>query len=443
MMLAQLSEACFEGVIPSLVATVGADGLPNIAYLSQVIRIDDGLVGISNQFFGKTATNLQANPRAALLLVDGLTGEQFELAAVFTETRNSGSMFDRFKAQLDAEFAAFGLDEVMRLRAVDLFRVNGVNAVPGNPPLSVDPRRPPTIAAIAQVAERIALETETEQILDATLDGVCGALGCDAAMVFAADAGDGALATVGSRGYDSSGVGAEVGLQPGLIRIAAATGLALRLNDLSRSKRMAGAVRATATPESEHAIALPSLPDAQSQLAVPLLWHGVLQGVLFAESRARLAFDDVAVRAATIIALQAGAALSMADRGDEGEPPGVPASTGAAAHRTTGTRVVLTHHSHDDSVFLNGDYVTRGVAGRLLRLMMLEFQQTGRTEFTNMQLRRMRDLKLPDFKDNLETRLLMLRRRLDERGMPVRLTRTGRGKIRLDAPADIQIDERN
>ena len=51
--------ACFEGVIPSIIATASQDGVPNISYLSHVAFVDDEHVALSNQFFSKTAANIR------------------------------------------------------------------------------------------------------------------------------------------------------------------------------------------------------------------------------------------------------------------------------------------------------------------------------------------------------------------------------------------------
>lgn len=89
------------------------------------------------------------------------------------------------------------------------------------------------------------------------------------------------------------------------------------------------------------------------------------------------------------------------------------------------------HHAYDDSVFINGRYLVKGVPGRLLMHMLAIHQSEGRTEFTNRELRLADTLRLPDVKDNLETRLLLLRRRLVEKDAPIILERLGRGHLRL------------
>ena len=40
-------------------------------------------------------------------------------------------------------------------------------------------------------------------------------------------------------------------------------------------------------------------------------------------------------------------------------------------------------------------------------------------------------LRLPDVSDNLEARLILLARRLVDRGVPIRIERTGRGRFSL------------
>ncbi len=93
------------------------------------------------------------------------------------------------------------------------------------------------------------------------------------------------------------------------------------------------------------------------------------------------------------------------------------------------------YYEADDSVIVNGEYLIRGVAGRILWLLLTLHDAEGRSTFINRELRHHPFLKLPAYRDNLESRLHNLRRRLDEKGVPIRIEREQRGRLRLACQA--------
>ncbi|HUC31759.1 MAG TPA: hypothetical protein VMS14_00055, partial [Ilumatobacteraceae bacterium] len=94
----------------------------------------------------------------------------------------------------------------------------------------------------------------------------------------------------------------------------------------------------------------------------------------------------------------------------------------------------------DGSIFLDGNYLIRGVAGRVLWSLVQRHVATGQREFANKELRLDKSLDLPGFRDNLDTRLVLLKRRLEEREAPIRIERTGRGRFRIDIAGTLRLE---
>ena len=94
----------------------------------------------------------------------------------------------------------------------------------------------------------------------------------------------------------------------------------------------------------------------------------------------------------------------------------------------------------DGATFLDDDYLIKGVAGRLLWALLNHHVEEGRVAFTDRELRLDPSLELPKFRDNFESRLILLKRRLDEREAPIRIVKTTRGAFELDVSTSLKLD---
>jgi adenylate cyclase len=432
----------FEGVIPSVIATTGADGMPNISYLSHVHYLDERHVALSNQFFSKTAANVRHHGVATVMVVDGRTGQQHILDLHFLRSVVGGEQFERVASHLAVMSVSQGMGDVMKLRSLDIYEVEDCRpVVPVASLAGPEETEPPRdrLYAAGQLCAAIAEQGDAEAMFDCALEGLQAQFGFANAVVLVPDEEGRKLSTIASRGYPAFGFGSEATVGEGTIGMAAAMRRPLRISDMRRGQRYASAVRAEIMRSGPDHIPLPSLAQPRSQMAVPMLSRGRLLGVLFVESEENFAFSHRDEEALALVASQLATSLLLAerDRSDSRAPsPANHQPSPAQAAR----RIRVRYFPLDGSVFVDGEYVIRGLPGRLLQHFLSAFLETGRTDFSNREIRRDRSLQLPDFKDNLETRLILLRRRLEERGGPIRLSRPERGQIRLECNGFPEID---
>jgi adenylate cyclase len=425
--------ACLEGIVPSIVATCGADGAPNLTYVSHVHYVDRSHVALSFQFFNKTRANILVNPRATVFVLDPHTAGRYVLHVRYLRTEAEGPLFERMKAYLAGIASHTGMAGVFRLQGSDVYEVLEIEHLPG-PELPPPLARSGLLGAVRAVSSLLASATDLSTVLDEVLIILETDLRIAHSMVLLLERGRSRLYTVASRGYATSGVGSEIRLGQGIIGVAAREGTAIRISHGTSEYAYSRTIRERAardglTDPLETEIPLPGLPSPGSQLAVPLRVGGCTVGVLFVESPedARFNWEDEDALAA--VASQLGATIALlqqaADHTEEAPP--------VVKHGTPprGAPLAVRHFPIDNSVFVGNDYLIKGVAGAIFRKLVRDYVEHGRTDFTNRELRLDASIRLPDITDNLEARLILLVRRLQERGSEIRIEKTGRGRFRL------------
>lgn len=457
-------ERCFGGAVPAVLATASADGVPNVTYISRAHQVDAERIALSNQFMSKTARNLAVNPRASLLLLDPHTYDEYRLAVVYERTERRGRVFERLRTDIEVLAQLEGMQDVYRLRAADVFRVLDITRLPSNPagsaPAGVPAARVPSddLAGLAALAATISRASDLDVLVGTALEGLDRHLGYRHTNLLLADEGGERLYTIATRGFDTEGIGSEVAVGDGQIGSAAARCEPLRIGGLRQAVKYSRSIRrsyedAGAGPPGQ--VPVPVVAGVESRIVVPMMTLGQLVGVLVAESRQRAAFTVADEQLLTSVATMLAGAIegvraidgsdpapdapAPAPRARDVLPPGPPLAPREARDGSAGVR----YFAADDSVFLDDDYLIKGVAGRILWALLTAHAASGRTEFTNRELRLNPTLEMPGFRDNLESRLILLKRRLDERSAPVRIQKTGRGRFRLEVSAELVLDAAN
>ncbi|WP_373048004.1 GAF domain-containing protein [Vulgatibacter sp.] len=447
---------CFRGVLPSKLATCSADGEPNVAFVSQIDYVDSGHVAVSCQFFNKTRRNLGESPLATAQVYDPLTFEAYKLRLRYLRSETEGPLFDTMSLRIDAIASQTGMAGVFRLLSADVFEVLSIERVEGfldEAPQQerLDPsfeRAGPLteLRGLQAISARINQAVHLEELLTGVLRAFDEIFRFPHGMVLLPDETGERLVALASHGYGGSGIGAEVRVGEGLIGTVAQQRRLLRVSSVDGELRYGRAIRGRVEEAGGKALApeipLPGLPDAQSHMAIPLLLQDRLVGVLAVESRDPLCFAEWHEAFLEIIANQIAMGIdAMLDDG-EAEAPAAGRAPGAMVAQDAPQRRQFCFYKNDDCVFADGEYLIRNVPGKILWKLLNAFQQEGRNDFSNRELRLDPSLGLPPIKDNLESRLILLRKRLEQKCPDVRLVPTGRGRFRLELDCNVELQER-
>ena len=429
-----------EGVVASVIATCDEAGLPNVSMISQVHYVDTERVALSYQFFNKTRRNLLATRAASVQVVAPDTFAQHRLDLDYEETLTSGPLFESMKAKLAGIASHHGMEGVFRLLGADIFRIRSIETVPGpTVPQRGEPR--PLLAAARRTCASLDACADLEELLDCVAGCLSREFEIRHSMVLLVEEGAERLYTVASHDYPSSGVGSEVAFGEGVIGVAARENTPIRIGHMTREYSYGATISDTARRaglvcEEFRGIPFPGLSAPRSQIALPVSVGGKVLGVLFAEAEEmmRFAYDDE--DALALVAAHLGARMALLRRDeleDEADAePVVPLRAGT---------VTLRYHPADQSVFLDHDYLIKGVAGAILWRLAREHAATGRIEFTTRELRLDASLRLPSHSENLDARLILLRKRLEERRACLRIEKSGRGRFRLVVSCRLALEE--
>ncbi|MDP2053545.1 MAG: GAF domain-containing protein [Acidobacteriota bacterium] len=450
--------SCFQGIVPALLYTCAKDGTPNAAYLSQVEYVDPTHVALSFQFFNKSRRNIAENPQAVVHVTDPDTAQGWALRLRFERSETSGPIFERMFWRIEAIASYTGMKGIFKLRAADIYQVESVEKVPEEegqvdrsaPPLRAKPPDPVfTMKALQDLSMQINTADSLEHLLDSIVVGLKRHFNFSHSMIALAGEKPDTLVMIASRGYEQSGAGAEIQFGEGIMGLVAEAKKPIRISGLLRGMLHAYAAKRRAEETGwcadDRRVPLPGLENPSSQLGVPLMVRGELVGVLCIESETPYRFHEEDKTAIELLGSYLAVAIqNMQLQQDEDDDRDDAGRAGAGFSRpASASRRELTYYRGEEVVMLDGEYLIRSLPARILWKLLQAHRQEGRAEFTNRELRLDKSLGLPAFKDNLETRLLLLRRRLDEKAGDIRLVPRGRGRFALEVGGDLELIERD
>jgi DNA-binding NtrC family response regulator len=178
-------------------------------------------------------------------------------------------------------------------------------------------RRATEFQLLQRVSSDINSTLDLEEIYDTALRAMDELFEFHHANILLIEPDGETLVVVASRGYENQAVGGRVRIGTGVIGVVAQKRKMLHVSNLGQQRAYAAAqrrqlVRSGRQAELGDAVPVPGLPNAESQIAIPLLIRDELIGVFSIESPVRRTFSDHERELVAIVANQIASALHNA-----------------------------------------------------------------------------------------------------------------------------------
>jgi putative methionine-R-sulfoxide reductase with GAF domain len=295
------------------------------------------------------------------------------------------------------------------------------------------------IERLERISAALFGATDVDVLLEQTFAVLSQELELQHGFLLLTDGAGERLFTVASHGFDQARFGAEIAIGDGIYGTAAARQTSIRTGSMRRERLMLQAVARETDQADPTYLPLPGLADAESSLAIPLLSRERCIGVLCFQSPLSGAFTAACEKTLLIVARHLAAMIAVLGVG--AKEVEVSAKRGPLGGRALVTRIK--YFESDGSIFLDEEYLIKGVAGRILWRVLSNYATDERDEFSSKEIRLDPEVGLPAIKDNLEARLIALRKRLMERTTALRIEKTGRGRFRLEVSRELVLERRS
>lgn len=119
----------FQGVVPAVIASASAAGVPNATYISQVFFVDEKHVALSRQFFNKTVRNLAENPMVRVALTCPVSYAIYNLLLRFERSEQTGRVYEEMATQLEVIAGIQGMTGTFNLLGADIYEVQEIEQI--------------------------------------------------------------------------------------------------------------------------------------------------------------------------------------------------------------------------------------------------------------------------------------------------------------------------